>query len=168
VQAFDQGDLIRANIEPARRGKHELEMKCPACSRVLTEKPVGSLCVQVCQGGCGGIWFDTFELNRVLQEDDAVSESLLQIQRDRDVIPDPAQPRCCPRCVDARLNRVLFGPGSRSLVDECPKCGGCWFDDGVLARLQDEGQLRAEAGPAGASFDLMAYLFELRTGHRKR
>jgi uncharacterized protein len=147
-----------------------MNLKCPACAHDLTEKQVGSLCVQVCEGGCGGIWFDTFELRQVQQESEAVGESLIQIHRDRRVVPDPARPRLCLRCVDVPLNRVLFGPGSRAQVDECPKCGGCWFDDGVLARLHDEGQLMADAGQtggSGGSFDLMDYLYRLRTGHRK-
>jgi uncharacterized protein len=38
-------------------------MKCPACFNELTQLQVGSLVVDVCQGGCGGIWFDAFELH---------------------------------------------------------------------------------------------------------
>ena len=40
-------------------------MKCPACDRELTETQVGAVAVDICQGGCGGVWFDAFELQRV-------------------------------------------------------------------------------------------------------
>ena len=46
-------------------------MKCPACFNQLTEMQVGSLVVDVCDGGCGGIWFDAFELQQVDEEDEA-------------------------------------------------------------------------------------------------
>ena len=36
-------------------------MKCPACFNQVTEMQVGSLVVDVCDGGCGGIWFDVFD-----------------------------------------------------------------------------------------------------------
>ncbi len=40
-------------------------MKCPACGNALTEKTVDPITLDVCQGGCGGIWFDNFELQKV-------------------------------------------------------------------------------------------------------
>ena len=43
-------------------------MQCPACFHQLTQLQVGNLFVDVCQGGCGGIWFDGFELQRVDEE----------------------------------------------------------------------------------------------------
>ena len=57
-------------------------MRCPACFNELTQTQVGSLRVDVCQGGCGGIWFDAFELQRVDEEEEAAGEPLLQIERD--------------------------------------------------------------------------------------
>ena len=56
-------------------------MKCPACSRELAEVQVGSLLVDVCQGGCGGIWFDAFELQR-MDEAHEPGEPLLDLRRD--------------------------------------------------------------------------------------
>ena len=39
-------------------------MNCPACGNVLKEMTVSDISVDVCQGGCGGIWFDNFELKK--------------------------------------------------------------------------------------------------------
>jgi Zn-finger nucleic acid-binding protein len=35
-------------------------MKCPACKNVLQEMTVDNVTVDICKGGCGGIWFDNF------------------------------------------------------------------------------------------------------------
>ncbi len=51
-------------------------MKCPACSSPLTERTAGALTVDICDQGCGGIFFDRFELESV---DDA-NEIELQAQ----------------------------------------------------------------------------------------
>ena len=33
-------------------------MKCPACGGTLVEVRQADLTVEVCQQGCGGVWFD--------------------------------------------------------------------------------------------------------------
>ena len=40
-------------------------MKCPACKSELRRKNAGNMDLDVCLGGCVGIWFDQDELNRV-------------------------------------------------------------------------------------------------------
>ena len=37
---------------------------CPVCTRSLTVLAVGKILVDVCHEGCGGVWFDHFELQR--------------------------------------------------------------------------------------------------------
>ena len=39
-------------------------MKCPACENELTDKDVGGVTVDICNGGCGGLWFDNFEFKK--------------------------------------------------------------------------------------------------------
>ena len=52
----------RRSLHPvAEEGRHGL----PGVRRTLTQKLVGDLSVDVCEGGCGGIWFDHFELKKV-------------------------------------------------------------------------------------------------------
>jgi Zn-finger nucleic acid-binding protein len=144
-------------------------MKCPACANELTAKQVGSMTVEICVGGCGGIWFDAFELQRVDDEIEAAGDPLLHIKRDKNIHVDAARRRNCPRCADIKLMRHLFSPKSRVEVDECPNCGGYWLDDGELAKI------RAERSPAGAakkaddslSTEFIRYLYQARTGHDK-
>src|SRR2546421_6339465 len=111
-------------------------MKCPACFNELTETEVGCLSLDVCYGGCGGIWFDAFELQRVDEEQETAGELLLHIQRDESVVVDLARKRDCPRCRDVKLQRH-FSSASRTVeVDECPNCAGYWLDAGEVAKIR--------------------------------
>jgi Zn-finger nucleic acid-binding protein len=144
-------------------------MKCPACFNELTELQVGSLFVDACQGGCGGIWFDAFELQRVDEETEKAGERLLEIQRDNQVAVDPARKRECPRCAGVKLKRHFFSAKRRVEVDECPNCGGYWLDAGELAAIRKE---RAEAETTAAvrqsviSAETIRYLYRLQTQSR--
>ena len=66
-------------------------MNCPACGRTLTQKTVGDLTVDVCAGGCGGIWFDNFELQKVDQGSEALGDQLLDIPVDASLQVDRTQ-----------------------------------------------------------------------------
>jgi Zn-finger nucleic acid-binding protein len=120
-------------------------MKCPACSNLLTQKQVGKLTVDVCYGGCGGIWFDAFELQQVDEESESAGELLLHIECDERIHVDFTRKRDCPRCDGMKLQRHLFGPCSKVEVDECPNCGGYWLDAGELERIRAEKVLATAA-----------------------
>ena|SRR5579859_4528294 len=141
-------------------------MKCPACFNELTQTQVGSLAVDVCQGGCGGIWFDAFELQRVDEEEELAGEPLLQIQRDAGINVDTTRKRECPRCVDMRLHRHFFSAKRRVEVDQCPNCGGYWLDAGELAQIRAEKAETARLDQLRSSTLSSAdirYLYRLKT-----
>lgn len=118
-------------------------MICPACDHALTAMRVGGLTVDVCQGGCGGIWFDAFELRQVDEPHEAAGEPLLGVARDATIHVDPARKRDCPRCFRVKLKRRFFSPRRQVEVDECPGCGGIWLDAGELGKIREE---KAQAG----------------------
>ena len=140
-------------------------MKCPACFNELTQTQVGSVTVDVCQGGCGGIWFDGFELQRVDEEHEAAGERLLNIQRDEQVHVDFARKRQCPRCTEIKLQRHFFSAKRQIEVDECPNCGGYWLDAGELAQIrleksrtaQEEQTAHTELSP-----EVIRYLYRMQ------
>jgi Zn-finger nucleic acid-binding protein len=145
-------------------------MKCPACFNPLSEIQVGSLKVDVCQGGCGGIWFDAFELQRVDEEAEAAGERLLDIQRDESIHVDPARKRECPRCEGFKLKRHFFSAKRRVEVDECPNCGGYWLDAGELAQIRlekSEAAKPAEGTRGKITPETIRYLYRLRSGANK-
>jgi uncharacterized protein len=143
-------------------------MKCPACSNPLTEKTLGNLTVDVCHGGCGGVWFDAFELKRVDDERETTGEALLHIDRDVNLQIDPSRKRECPRCPDMKLKRHLFAPGSHVEVDECPNCGGFWLDAGELGKIRSEKTQtemidKARIRRSNVSAEVIRYLYQLKT-----
>lgn len=148
-----------------------LTMKCPACFNELTEVQVGSLAVDVCRDGCGGIWFDAFELKRVDQEGEVAGDSLLNVRRDPSVVVDPARKRECPRCAGVKLHRHFFSARRRVQVDQCPNCAGYWLDAGELAAIREEmsaGVNASEVRRTVTSTQVIRYLYEMHTLQAKR
>ncbi len=72
-------------------------MNCPACGTAMTEMTVGNVKVQACKGGCGGLWFDEWQLGKVDQPDQSAGEALLNIPQNPAVKVDQNQRRKCPR-----------------------------------------------------------------------
>jgi hypothetical protein len=109
---------------------------CPACDHELSEMTAGKVTVDVCQGGCGGIWFDNFELKRVNNEFEG--EALLHVQRDDHRLVDYEQRRNCPRCRNIVMMRHYFSERRQVEIDTCPNCGGVWLDAGELGMIRNE------------------------------
>ena len=145
-------------------------MKCPACFNELTTFQVGEITVDICQGGCGGAWFDAFELTKVDEERESAGEALLRIQRDERLIVDQSRKRECPRCVGVKLHRHFFSAKRRVEVDQCPNCAGYWLDAGELGLIRaekDQAAVEYQAGQSSISMEVIRYLYRLRTEHRR-
>ena len=140
-------------------------MKCPACDHTLTETQVGALKVDVCHDGCGGIWFDAFELQRVDEAHEVGGEHLVSIKQDPSRNVDRSRKRACPRCAGIKLKRHLFGPKSKVEVDHCPNCGGYWLDAGELETIRQEQKPASHAKPAGTAqidSEIIRYLYRVQ------
>jgi Zn-finger nucleic acid-binding protein len=145
-------------------------MRCPACFNELSQLKVGELVVDVCQGGCGGIWFDAFELQKVDEVNESLGEPLLHIRRNERLTVDQSRKRECPRCTGVKLHRHFFSAKRRVEVDQCPNCGGYWLDAGELALVRAERAQAAtaeQAGQSSISKDVIRYLYRLRTEDRR-
>jgi Zn-finger nucleic acid-binding protein len=114
-------------------------VSCPACGHALSTVAVGGLSVEVCDGGCGGIWFDHWELQKVDEQAETAGEQLLGVRRDPGVVVDPAERYRCPKCRDdVVLMRHFWSVKREVTIDECPECGGIFLDAGELARIRHE------------------------------
>ena len=111
-------------------------MNCPSCGRLLTQMQAGDITVDVCDGGCGGIWFDAFELQKVDEARESAGESILAVKRDPDVFVDHDKRCMCPKCDDTIMMRHFFSVKRKVEVDECPACGGFWLDAGELSAIR--------------------------------
>jgi uncharacterized protein len=95
--------------------------------------------VDVCDGGCGGIWFDHYELAKVDEAADTAGEGLLDVDRDPSLQVDLDRRRLCPKCADGVVMMRHFTSVERKVtVDECPECGGIWLDAGELRAIRTE------------------------------
>ena len=126
-------------------------MKCPACGGELKRMVVHDVSVEVCDGGCGGIWFDNFEIKK-FDEPREDAEILLNIERDDAVAVDHNKRRLCPKCWDVMMMRHFYSPNREIEVDECPKCGGYWLDAGELSTLRDQFETEEERREAAMQY----------------
>ncbi len=91
--------------------------------------------VDVCRDGCGGIWFDNFELAKVDQAHESLGEALAALDYNpaATVLADK---RPCPKCSGVIMRQHKFSREKPVLVDECPNCAGVWLDGGELAEIR--------------------------------
>jgi len=111
-------------------------MKCPACNGDLQQMKAGDVVVDVCQGGCGGIWFDNYEIQKFDEPHESAGEQLLDIEQNENVVVDHTKRFTCPKCSDVVMMRHFFSVKKEVEVDECPRCGGFWLDAGELVKIR--------------------------------
>ena len=111
-------------------------MKCPACSRQMQQMTVADVTVDVCKGGCGGIWFDNFELKKFDEPHESAGQSLLDIETDPAVTVDREERIKCPKCDNIVMMRHFFSVKKQVELDECPGCAGIWLDAGELRQIR--------------------------------
>lgn len=133
-------------------------MNCPACGHALSAHMVGGITVDVCRGGCGGVWFDAFELQRVDEPHEEVNDGLLDVASDPLVKVDRAARRNCPRCQGVVLMRYHFSVRREIEVDACPSCGGYFLDNGELDAIR--AQFASEEARREAARAVFAELFD--------
>lgn len=127
-------------------------MICPACGNILHPMRVGDVTIDTCRDGCGGLWFDNFELQKMDEPHEPMPPPIQPTAQTR-ISLSPASKRPCPRCEGIMLKRRFFSPEKRVQVDECGGCGGIWLDAGELERIRHEcterpkGHLREEEDP---------------------
>ena len=130
---------------------------------------MGGVKLDTCHGGCGGIWFDAFELQRVDDRNEVATEYLLRVQRDPRKRVDSSRKRACPRCDGVKLKQHFFSAQKQVEVDHCPNCGGFWLDAGELEKIRAEKALDAkmkEAGMGTLSMGAIRFLYRQKIEQR--
>lgn len=109
-----------------------MQLNCPACMGVMDRLDLGSYSVDRCPG-CGGIWLDVAELDRVR----AVTGAVQNIDAGRPMARGPGETRMarlCPRD-RTRLEQRRDASQPHVVVDRCPTCLGVFLDAGELKDL---------------------------------
>jgi Zn-finger nucleic acid-binding protein len=102
-------------------------MNCPKClNNELSEAKVKKTVVRVdfCKS-CKGIWFDRFELERLMDN------SVWDMQ-----VPSGAQRSdfSCPKC--CQYMRTFHYPDTEIIIEACKSCHGVWLDAGELKKIE--------------------------------
>lgn len=108
--------------------------QCPACTKELVEKSINSITVEVCDGGCGGVWFDWSEILKL----DTLNNTGIHFpgtHRNEHQIADLSRRYNCPRCNNMVMTRHFSSILSDLLLDECPSCGGFWLNGDEVEEL---------------------------------
>lgn len=147
-----------------------MAMKCPACSNELISINAGTLTIDACRGGCGGLWFDPFELAKLDREPESARLTAEHYNEPMGVETDARRRRRCPRCADVVMMRRFFSRLRRVEIDECPGCGGIWLDGGELQAIQKEVDECEAMQPLsqGATRLVYQYVRALRAGESSR
>jgi Zn-finger nucleic acid-binding protein len=127
-------------------------MQCPACNNTLQSMTAGDIEVEICNKGCGGIWFDNHELLKFDEPHEEAGVALLDIERDPATEVDHSQRRSCPKCGDAVMMRHFFSVKRKVELDECPACGGIWLDYGELGQIRELFATEAERKHAAEAY----------------
>lgn len=103
----------------------------------MTLLQVGDTIVDVCHHGCGGIWFDYFELQK-FDEGGSDPGEMLNVAKHPDISRMKHERIECPRCENTVLRKHFFSIQQKVEVDSCPGCGGYWLDHGELEAIRIE------------------------------
>jgi Zn-finger nucleic acid-binding protein len=124
----------------------------------MNEHVVGGITVDVCDEGCGGIWFDNFELDKVDESSEPADALLSLAAADPAPVMDTSARRQCPRCQDLIMMRHFVSVRREVEVDECPGCGGTFLDHGELEAIR--GQFASEDARREAAREYFAHMFD--------
>jgi len=127
-------------------------MNCPACKNQLEQMKVGEITVDVCNNGCGGLWFDNYELKQVDEKHETAGERLLHVDKDPSISLDTSARRACPKCDSQIMMRHFMSVKRNVEIDECANCGGVWLDAGELGGIRDQFDTELEREQAADAY----------------
>jgi Zn-finger nucleic acid-binding protein len=153
-------------------------MICPACSQELCHLDAGGgVFLDVCDEGCGGIWFDAHELKRLDEAHEMPDSPALAVRpaagasapaasgpeehggavgavsRRPQVACEGAPKRTCPRCECVKMRRFFYSAKRQVEIDQCGGCGGTWLDNGELQKIRAETACQGHDEFAKAAMD---------------
>ncbi len=113
-------------------------MDCPVCSNQLSSKAVGQVNLDVCDNGCGGIWFDQFEFKKFDESLEPDAETLLSVKITQAQPAGKSDLHDCPKCGGVKMMRHFASVKRGVVMDQCPMCAGVWLDAGELTAIRNE------------------------------
>ncbi|MFC2049712.1 zf-TFIIB domain-containing protein [Chloroflexota bacterium] len=109
-------------------------MTCPVCKKDMIVVEYNNIELDYCND-CHGVWFDSTELELLLQSMGLGSQNLLldDILRSPEAMTQEKK-RKCPIC-GQKMKKTTIGEHPGVLADICPQEHGLWFDGGEVSQL---------------------------------
>jgi len=139
-----------------------MKVLCPGCSNALSRIMVGDIVLDVCQGGCAGIWFDYKEINRI-KDFQGETDILFHLKKNPDLKLNLNISRLCPYCNNVELERQTY---NEIEIDVCPACNGIWLDAGEIREfIKDSGSFSRVNREQKESYDKLKQAFSSEKRH---
>lgn len=124
-------------------------MNCPVCQEKLTREIINTIEIDLCKRGCGGLWFDRFEIKK-FDEPHEINIST-QIKKTKDHFKKSHE-RSCPKCEGVVLMTRFSSIKQKVEINECANCAGIWLDGGELSQIRNEFQTEQDRILAAEKF----------------
>ena len=130
-------------------------LACPACVSEMDVFAADTVTVDICQIGCGGIWFDHRELQKVDEPDEADGEVLEQVLAGSLPVDEGVR-RHCPVCRDTVMMRHWYSFKRIVEVDEIRRVvamaanGSTLSSADLLPEIAQRWHARASSGATSA------------------
>jgi len=127
-------------------------MKCPRTGKELTEVTIRGIEIDF-STGCGGVWFDNFELEKFDEVHEEAGTVLIEHMKNFHVplLNEGARLKC-PKDTDVVMMRRFYSPKHQIEIDECPQCGGIWLDAEDLSGIRELFPTEKDRKKAGKEF----------------
>jgi Zn-finger nucleic acid-binding protein len=137
-------------------------MICPACKSDMIVVEHHKIELDYCPS-CHGVWFDSGELELLLESAGLDSPALLAELAASTEAKSAEKKRRCPICL-RKMRKTVIGQEPEILLDVCRRGDGIWFDGGELNQLV--GQLAGKAAKkTSPQQEVLAFLREVfKTG----
>ncbi len=123
----------------ADKADNIMELRCPACGKLMTKVylPKLDIHLDVCDKGCGGVFLDTREYLKVDEPHEDITP-LIEILKDKQFKKaDETQTRICPICNNIMVKNYSSAK-HQIQVDDCYHCGGKFLDHSELEKIRAE------------------------------
>jgi len=112
-------------------------MQCPACGNELLPEMINNTTFHICDGGCGGVWFERQELEN-WNENPTYNEIHLNIKKEDCPSLNQSRRYTCPSCENIIMRRRYLDTIEDVMTDECSSCGGFWLNGDDLEEMHSQ------------------------------
>jgi Zn-finger nucleic acid-binding protein len=134
-------------------------MICPGCKSDMIVVEHNKIELDYCTG-CQGVWFDSGELELLLESMSLGSSNLfLGNILDSEEAESSEKKLRCPIC-SRKMKKITIGQQREILIDVCWQGDGLWFDGGELGQLIEQ-MANEPLGKPDSQHHIIAFLGEV-------